>query len=58
MVKFVHSNYKKILFILIIIITIPIWLTFFNFIFDFIIQAGRITGTIIRLVGNGNFCNN
>ena len=56
MVKFVQSNYKKILTSLIIIITIPMWLTLLNFIFDFIIQAGRITGTLIRIIGSGNIC--
>ena len=56
MVKFVKYNYKKILLIFIIIITIPIWLTLLNFIFDFIVEAGRITGTIIRYVGSGNIC--
>ena len=56
MVKFVQSNYKKMLLALIILITLPIWLTLLNFIFDFIIQAGRITGTIIRVIGSGNVC--
>jgi hypothetical protein len=54
--KFVKYNYKKILLALIITITIPIWLTLLNFIFDFVIEAGRITGTIIRYVGSGNIC--
>ena len=41
---------------LVIIITLPITLTLLNYIFDFIIEAGRITGTIIRVVGSGNVC--
>ena len=56
MVKFVQSNYKRILLALVVIITIPIWLTLLNYIFDFIIEAGRITGTIIRIIGSGNIC--
>ena len=56
MVKFVQSNYKKILFYALIIITIPIWLTLLNYIFDFIIESGRITGTIIRVIGSGDVC--
>ena len=56
MVKFVHSNYKKILLTTLILITIPIWLTLLNFIFDFVIEAGRITGTIIRYIGHANIC--
>lgn len=56
MEKFAQFNYKKILFIILIIITIPIWLTLLNFIFDFIIEAGRIMGTIIRLTGSGKIC--
>ena len=56
MVKFVQSNYKKIILTLIILITLPMWLTLLNYIFDFIIEAGRITGTIIRKVGSGNIC--
>ena len=53
---FVRSNYKKILFTIILILTIPIWLTLLNFIFDFIIESGRITGTVIRMIGSGNIC--
>lgn len=53
---FAHSNYKKIIFAIILILTIPIWLTLLNFIFDFIIESGRITGTIIRMIGSGNIC--
>ena len=56
MVKFVKYNYKKILVTTILIITIPIWLTLLNYIFDFVIEAGRITGTIIRYVGSGKVC--
>ena len=56
MVKFVQSNYKKLLLATIVIITIPIWLTLLNYIFDFIIEAGRITGTVIRVIGSGNIC--
>ena len=58
MVKFVQSNYKKMILTLVIIITLPITLTLLNYIFDFIIEAGRITGTIIRVVGSGNVCIN
>ena len=56
MEMFACSNYKKILIIGILILTIPIWLTLLNFIFDFIIESGRITGTIIRMIGSGNVC--
>ena len=56
MEMFARSNYKKILIIGILILTIPIWLTLLNFIFDFIIESGRITGTIIRMIGSGNIC--
>ena len=56
MVKFVHSNYKKILLTTLILITIPIWLTLLNYIFDFIIEAGRITGTLIRVIGSKEIC--
>ena len=56
MEMFAHSNYKKIIFTIILFLTIPIWLTLLNFIFDFIIESGRITGTIIRMIGSGNIC--
>ena len=56
MEKFVKYNYKKILFTILVLITLPLWLNVLNYIFDFIIRAGRITGTIIRYVGNGNVC--
>jgi len=49
-------QYKKIILITILILTIPIWLTLLNYVFDFIIESGRITGTIIRLIGSGNLC--
>lgn len=54
--KFVHYNYKKICIALIIILTIPIWLTILNYVFDFIIGMGKITGTIIRIIGSSNIC--
>ena len=56
MEMFVNFKYKKILLTLLIILTIPIWLTFFNYLFDFIIASGKITGTIIRVIGSKNVC--
>lgn len=53
---FVNFKYKKILLILLIIITIPIWLTILNYLFDFIIESGKITGTIIRMIGSAKTC--
>ena len=56
MEMFVNFKYKKILLTLLIILTIPIWLTLLNYLFDFIIESGKITGTIVRMIGNGNVC--
>ena len=60
MVKFVQSNYKKMI-ITIIILDIKIKSSLIkrkllNYIFDFIIEAGRITGTLIRVIGSGSTC--
>ena len=53
---FANFKYKKTLLIALIILTIPIWLTLLNYLFDFIIESGKITGTIIRMIGSGNVC--
>ena len=50
---FVQSKKFKIIIRILIILTIPFWLTILNYIFLFIIQAGRIIGTYIRLIGSG-----
>ena len=52
MEAFAQSKIFKILITAIIIITIPFWLTILNYIFLFLIQAGRIIGTYIRLIGS------
>ena len=56
MEMFAHFNYKKLLLIALIIITIPFWLTIVNYIFEFIIELGRITGTLVRSIQSGNIC--
>jgi len=53
---FAHFKNKKIIIPIIIIITIPIWLPLLNYVFDFLIQAGRITGTYMRVIGSGTVC--
>lgn len=45
---------KKYLLPIIVIITIPFWLTLINYVLDFVIQAGRVTGTYIRVIGSDN----
>ncbi|MBQ9071663.1 MAG: hypothetical protein IJY25_00700 [Bacilli bacterium] len=47
---------KKFIIAIILILTIPIWLPILSYIFEFIIQAGRIMGTYIRLIGSGTIC--
>ena len=56
MEMFAHFNYKKLLLIILVIITIPFWLTIVNYIFEFIIELGKVTGTIVRSVQSGNIC--
>ena len=56
MEMFVNFKYKKLLLTLILILTIPVWLTLLNYLFDFIIESGKITGTIIRMIGSSNVC--
>lgn len=47
---------NKTIQVILLILTIPLWLPIVNYIFNFLIQAGRIIGTIIRIIGSGNFC--
>ena len=47
---------KKIILAVILILTLPLWLSILNYIFEFIIQAGRIIGTYIRVIGSGTIC--
>lgn len=49
-------QYKKTIITIILILTIPLWLPIINYIFDFLIQAGRIIGTYIRLIGSNTIC--
>ncbi len=53
---FVHFKNKKFIIPIFLIITIPVWLPLLNYIIDFLIQAGRITGTYIRVIGSGTVC--
>lgn len=53
---FAHFKIKKFIIPIILIITMPIWLSLLNYIIDFIIQIGRITGTYIRVIGSGTAC--
>ena len=55
MVNGVVFKSKKII-IPIIIITIPIWLPIINYIFETIINAGRIIGTSIRIINSNTIC--
>lgn len=55
MVKFALFK-NKIVQAILLILTIPIWLPIINYIFNFLIQAGRIIGTIIRVIGSGTIC--
>ena len=50
-----HSKKIKYLLTIIIVITIPIWLSIINYSFSFIIHAGRIIGTYMRVIDN-NIC--
>lgn len=45
---------RRYLLPIILVVTIPFWLTLVNYILDFVIQAGRVTGTYIRVIGNEN----
>jgi len=54
-VKFALFKNKVVQSIL-LIITIPLWLTILNFMMNFLIQAGRITGTFIRFISEGTIC--
>ena len=53
---FANFKYKKIILKIILILTIPLWLMLFNYISDFLIQTGRITGTYIRVIGAKTKC--
>ena len=55
MVKFALFKNKVVQAIL-LLITIPLWLPILNYLFTFLIQAGRIMGTYIRLIGSGAIC--
>lgn len=54
--RIVQFKNKKNIITIILIITIPLWLPILNYIFDFLIQAGRIIGTYIRIIGEGYIC--
>ena len=41
---------------ILIIITLPLWLTILSYLFSFLIEAGRIIGTFIRMVAEGSMC--
>lgn len=49
-------RYKKEIITIIILLTIPIWLPILTYIFNFLIQAGRIVGTYVRLIGSQSIC--
>lgn len=53
---FAQFKNRKFIIPIILIVTIPFWLPLLNYIFDFVIQAGRITGTYIRVIGSGTIC--
>ena len=55
MVKFALFK-NKIVQAILLIITMPLWLTILNYIISFLIQAGRIVGTVIRVIGSGTIC--
>lgn len=46
----------KIIILILIIITSPLWLNLLNFIFSFLLNAGRVVGTYIRLIESGAIC--
>ena len=46
---------KKII-IPIIILTIPIWLPILTYMFETIINAGKIVGTTVRTINSNQFC--
>ena len=46
---------KKII-IPIIVLTIPIWLPIITYLFETIINAGKIVGTNIRIINNSQIC--
>ncbi len=54
--QFVHSKKFKITLIVLIIITIPLWLPILTYILNFLVQAGRIIGTYIRIINDGRIC--
>ena len=47
---------NKVVQTILFLVTLPLSLTILNFIMNFLIQAGRITGTFIRLVSEGAVC--
>ena len=47
---------NKVVQAILLIITIPLWLSILTYVFSFLIQAGRIIGTFIRFVGEGGMC--
>lgn len=53
---FAHFRRKKVIVIILLIITIPLWMTVLSYLFDFIIQAGRIIGTYIRVIALKSAC--
>jgi len=47
---------NKVVQAILIVITLPLWLTILSYLFSFLIQAGRIIGTFIRLIAEGSMC--
>ena len=47
---------NKVVQAIVIVITLPLWLTILSYLFSFLIQAGRIIGTFIRFIGEGSMC--
>ena len=47
---------NKVVQAILILITLPLWLTILSYLFSFLIQAGRIIGTFIRFIGEGSIC--
>lgn len=56
MERIAHFKNKKFIITIISILTIPLWLPIINYIFKFLIQAGRIIGTYIRFFSSASIC--
>ncbi|MDO4963266.1 MAG: hypothetical protein Q4E75_04130 [bacterium] len=46
----------KVIIITCIILTIPVWLPVFSYMFSSLLNVGRVCGTCIRLINNNTFC--